>query len=487
MSDDSSSAGEHEFTSIYNMSNAPSLPSSERRTSESIAFSPKQIASRKRSVSRTMSPRIRSPTKNSTPLTSAKTKRGIAHVRRSSENNLMMNPPPLLPPELRAWTDNIVAPKQKTPISRKKKLSLATDEQKSSRRTLAPVPQAARKGSIHMHERQRSLPSTSTFTALQHLSLDLHTSPTAGPSSSVTASKTGSGNRLGLRSLPNLDASDDEDSTSIHDLNNAPEPRSKDPQPSMLIRGDSLKSLGSDHSGNNSRTRMNFRRKSSTSRGNNKLSPGVDVSEHEDGSSQSSDDGDSFNAEGLAVQLSRSFSEPRNRTESNTWSDDHSDGFPYMEDDEDSVNNDTATIENRRPPVILYGKQLPQCFSRLPTINTVASKVVTYCFCGIRFKQSTDRAILGRLNVLIAIWTVFPLAASIFLGVMLYVPYIVDRTIPYQINTAPQPPTQVWTNFWNLNRAMMMLGAFSLVSFITSVLTWRVVRDVDLIGAGKFS
>jgi hypothetical protein len=33
----------------------------------------------------------------------------------------------------------------------------------------------------------------------------------------------------------------------------------------------------------------------------------------------------------------------------------------------------------------------------------------------------------------------------------------------------------------------MMLGAFSLVSFITSVLTWRVVRDVDLIGAGKFS
>jgi len=160
----------------------------------------------------------------------------------------------------------------------------------------------------------------------------------------------------------------------------------------------------------------------------------------------------------------------------------------------DSSPQDEGTTTNldescRQPSAKCCGQHVIFWCPRLPPVDRIAVAVARFapCFLLCPLKTVTDRAVLGRLNVLLAIFSVFPIVAATFLAMILYDPHIVDRTLPLQWNS---PPTYSGSNFyvvsWNLNATEMLAGAVSVVIFVSNLLTARVVRDVNLVGANRY-
>jgi hypothetical protein len=187
--------------------------------------------------------------------------------------------------------------------------------------------------------------------------------------------------------------------------------------------------------------------------------------------------GDPLNSTDSGLGLSSSKSSEfqtamaRQRTESQnsvgTWSQAQSDLSDQKDNDDTEFDPDdessTHQVMNGRPPVVIARMKLPKCISSLPTVNDIAVKVVIYCFCGcccrLGMRQLTDRTILGRLNVLIALFSVFPLCATAFLAVALYSPLIgLDRHIPPQLDThlSNGPIFSLSETLWNMNSSFWL-------------------------------
>ena len=312
------------------------------------------------------------------------------------------------------------------------------------------------------------------------------------------------------------DLSDNEGEASIRDLENAPSDNSLSflhdgsSQPWMHRSGvlpDSTSSVQSDdrltRMGNSSQTRKvsfgpNALPKTGSSR-QGTLSSQLEAPDSDDGEATDYGYGDMEDGIGLSSSRSsggvqstiiRQRSESQNST--GNWSHNWSDHNPTECDPEDEAEHFesmTSQTMNARPPVVIAGISLPKWVPRLPTVNDISIKIVTYCFCSCLcggVQQMTDRAILGRLNVLIGLLSIFPLGASTFLAVVLYAPFVnLDRDLPPQTTPFTHSHT-VSESLWTLNGPMLLVGIFSFVSFSAAVFTWRVVRDVDLIGAIRY-
>ena len=164
-------------------------------------------------------------------------------------------------------------------------------------------------------------------------------------------------------------------------------------------------------------------------------------------------------------------------------------------DPDDETEHDPTTHQsmNARPSIVIAGVRLPKWIPPFPAVNDISARLVTYCFCGCccgqTARQLTDRAILGRLNVLIALLSVFPLCATVFMALSLYSPLIgLERQIPDQTDVPSYngPSFSISESLWNMNGRMLLTGFFSLISGCAAVFTWRVVRDVDLLGAIRY-
>jgi len=124
------------------------------------------------------------------------------------------------------------------------------------------------------------------------------------------------------------------------------------------------------------------------------------------------------------------------------------------------------------------------CLPAPPTMNTLALGLAQYapCFFCRGFKQRTDRALLERLNVLIAFFTTYQIGAAVFLlSVILlgigYSSLTNESSIGYSFFSAA---------FWNMNGLMFLGGITCVVLFTAAVLTWRTIRDVNLVGIIRY-
>lgn len=150
--------------------------------------------------------------------------------------------------------------------------------------------------------------------------------------------------------------------------------------------------------------------------------------------------------------------------------------------------------ENRRR--LPFGYEVPSC-CRLPKLNELSVMVVKYapCFLVIGLKQVTDRKVLGRLNILLVFFSAFQMAVGVFLAVILWDKYIVDRTLPPEqedfVNDVDEYEEESATGtmlggLWNLNFAILIASVVGAFIFISALLTWRVIRYVNLVGAIRY-
>ena len=129
--------------------------------------------------------------------------------------------------------------------------------------------------------------------------------------------------------------------------------------------------------------------------------------------------------------------------------------------------------------------------SWIPGLDKIALLLVTFapCFVLCGFKQRTYRAVLGRLNILLALCTIFPICAACFLVVVMFDPKIVDRNISVQQSPngySYDAAMDLSVNIWAITGTQIMLGIMAFVILVATVLTCRVVRDVNLVGAIRY-
>jgi hypothetical protein len=163
---------------------------------------------------------------------------------------------------------------------------------------------------------------------------------------------------------------------------------------------------------------------------------------------------------------------------------------------EDFEGMDASLVESRTP-VFFMGFKLPLCCTNRPSWTRVSYFIVTNapCFwsCGIFRNKTeiapTDRAILARLNILVAFFSFGQLVSTIFLVVLLYGPRIVDRGLPTRTE-AEQDNTDagitVLVNLWNINSTVFVMGLLASGNMLATFLAVRVIRNVNLNGALRF-
>jgi len=123
------------------------------------------------------------------------------------------------------------------------------------------------------------------------------------------------------------------------------------------------------------------------------------------------------------------------------------------------------------------------CCPRPPTMNKVALGVAVWapCFCCMNFKQKTDRALLGRLNFLVAVFTLYQIGATAFLvGVLLQGADQGNLSEP-DVTFSFFAPV-----LWDLNGQMFLAGLACFVLFLAAALSWRTVHDVNLVGVVRY-
>jgi hypothetical protein len=108
------------------------------------------------------------------------------------------------------------------------------------------------------------------------------------------------------------------------------------------------------------------------------------------------------------------------------------------------------------------------------------------------FRQPTDRAILARLNVLVAFFALVQIASTTFLAVVSFSPNLVDRTLETQTEAEragaghTETPASAITTAWTLNGYIYMLSFLAFIMLNASICTVRIIRNVNLVGAIRY-
>jgi hypothetical protein len=114
------------------------------------------------------------------------------------------------------------------------------------------------------------------------------------------------------------------------------------------------------------------------------------------------------------------------------------------------------------------------------------------CFWGCGFRSQiapTDKAILGRLNVLVAFFSAGQVGSALFLFCVMFLPNIVDREVVPQSEKEAEnggSGIEILVNIWNINTHVYALGVLASVNLFASIMTIRVIRNVNLVGAIRY-
>jgi hypothetical protein len=162
--------------------------------------------------------------------------------------------------------------------------------------------------------------------------------------------------------------------------------------------------------------------------------------------------------------------------------------------EEEDIENGEMNNLGSKPPIIFWGIELPRCFSHRPSWTRMAYFVVTRapCFWGCGFRSQiapTDKAILGRLNVLVAFFSAGQVGSALFLFCVMFIPNLVDReVVPQSAKEAQNGGSgiEILVNIWNINTHVYALGVLASVNLFASIMTIRVIRNVNLVGAIRY-
>lgn len=186
---------------------------------------------------------------------------------------------------------------------------------------------------------------------------------------------------------------------------------------------------------------------------------------------------------------------PRFESHNSTWSD--ASGFISTDDSERDIDGETVS-SSQTDLRTFCGYKLPVWCPIMPSGLHLALYTVTYapCFgCGQYPPHRTNRVILGRLNLLLAFFSLFPIGTASFLCIVLFSQSLVNRSLDYGLATHLQDSYDqagdplgliVSSTYWNTIGALILFGLTCLVLLITASLTHRVVRNVNLVGAVRF-
>ena len=159
--------------------------------------------------------------------------------------------------------------------------------------------------------------------------------------------------------------------------------------------------------------------------------------------------------------------------------------------DENSEAGDSTTIDTRKVLVLWGGLELPYWLvSWFPSLHRISTIVVTRapCFICWGFRQPTDRSILSRLNVLVVFVTAIQIAAAVFLASVSWNQFddhtLDDLTDEEKAAQASRGP--VLFNVWTTNVYIYFTGMLAFINFSSAVLTIRVIRNVNLVGAIRY-
>ena len=130
---------------------------------------------------------------------------------------------------------------------------------------------------------------------------------------------------------------------------------------------------------------------------------------------------------------------------------------------------------------------LVSCFPSLHRISTI---VVTRapCFICWGFRQPTDRTILSRLNVLVVFVTAIQIASAVFLASVSWNNFdehaLDDLSDEEKKAQATRGPVLFYV--WTTNVYIYFTGMLAFINFISALLTIRVIRNVNLVGAIRY-
>ncbi|KAL7572836.1 hypothetical protein ACA910_014690 [Epithemia clementina (nom. ined.)] len=179
----------------------------------------------------------------------------------------------------------------------------------------------------------------------------------------------------------------------------------------------------------------------------------------------------------------------------------HNQSFTNRHDDDDE--DDDASQD--------YGNGRGKRRWKRPTMHQIATCVVmnVYAPCfwvwyGVAFlfpfcckppsaarsmRQPTERAILARLNVLVGLFALLQIGSALFFLIVTVSPNLTDRVVATQSDLeedAQVSRLRSSTNIWNVGLNLYMLGVEAFVLVVAAVLTVRVVRNVNLVGAIRY-
>lgn len=158
--------------------------------------------------------------------------------------------------------------------------------------------------------------------------------------------------------------------------------------------------------------------------------------------------------------------------------------------DEDTEAGDSATSDTRKG-IKFCGVPMPHWLvSWRPSLHRVSTMVVTRapCFICWGYRQPTDRSILARLNVLVAIFATIQLASAVFLASVSWNnpdEHAIEN-LTEEEKDARSTRGPVLFNVWTVNVYIYFTGMLAFINFTSAVLTIRVIRNVNLVGAIRY-
>ena len=168
-----------------------------------------------------------------------------------------------------------------------------------------------------------------------------------------------------------------------------------------------------------------------------------------------------------------------------SWIDDTEHGGEELTEAGDS------TVETKKRIVMWGGIELPQWLvSWFPSLHRISTVVVTRapCFIWWGFRQPTDRSILARLNILISLVTTLQVCVAIFLASVSWKnpdKHSID-TLTDEEAAAQDERGTVLFNVWSVNVYIYLTGIIAFVNLASALLTIRVIRNVNLVGAVRY-